>query len=78
MTKLEEILDIFPTQNFDRERVKEIATAYAKLCLEKAAEEATLSFSGIDNEIETDLTGCSNDYGSYWINKQSITNIKLP
>lgn len=78
MTKLDEIIDTLPSQNFNRERVKEIAIAYAKICLEKAAEEAKVikvhlweNVKDVDDEFEC---------GDYEIKvfKKSITNIELP
>lgn len=86
MKKLEEILDIFPAQNFNRERVKEIAIAYAKLCLEKAAEEVTIDcyiksslrnarWKKIEDNVEFDVL---NNKQMYKVNKESITNIELP
>ncbi len=61
--------------------VKEIAIAYAKVCLEKAAEEATirmeftLSF-GEPSVYYVKETEQNNYYLS--IHKDSITNIELP
>lgn len=48
------------------ETIKEIAIEYAKLCLEKAAEEAYMDDDGKDYQPH------------FWIVKESITNIKLP
>lgn len=91
MKKLEEILDIFPAQNFNRERVKEIAIAYAKLCLEKAAREAKVCTYYVDDEGEERKLVGQRIYGddykyktnfdclpTFQIDKESITNIELP
>lgn len=92
MKRLEEIIGTYyadgkcPTYTteqleFTVEEVKEIAIAYAKFCLEKAAQEAqikmeyTLSFGepSVYFVQETE----QNNY-NLSVSKESITNIKLP
>lgn len=86
MTKLDEIIWNTPIPvmvdeveaRYPIETIKEIAIEYAKLCLEKAAEEAKAikvhlweNVKDVDDEFEC---------GDYEIKvfKKSITNIKLP
>lgn len=75
MTKLDEIIWNTPIPvmideveaRYPIETIKEIAIAYAKLCLEKAAEEAVVF-----------LPTHYGLHGTHNVDKQSITNIELP
>lgn len=60
------------------EEVKEIAIAYAKLCLEKAAEDA-LCKKKYDRHSETYIDDyIATEDGGITVYKPSITNIELP
>ena len=77
MTKLDEIIKTYYENNepitssdlFDLQSVKDIAIAYAKLCLDKAAEEAKIYFADEDWQWNT---------SKIKVSKKSITDIKLP
>lgn len=72
MTKLDELIEsdehfvrCYSLMLPIREQIKELAIAYAKICLEKAAEDAEVKVVG-------------GNYTIYTVDKNSITNIELP
>lgn len=62
----EHFVGCYSTVLLIKEEIRNLAIAYAKLCLEKAAEEAYIDDDGKDYQPH------------YWIVKESITNIELP
>lgn len=81
MTKLDQIIWNTPIPvmvdeveaRYPIETIKEIAIAYAKLCLEKAAKEAKIKI--VFNPSTVVKGGY---YSDNVIDKESITNIELP
>lgn len=82
MNKLQEIIDKYIPSICQGSWHKEMIIEYAKICLEKAANEACLRCQGVttlEEWKENNFTGTNGFEDIYIdIDKQSITNIELP
>lgn len=89
MNKLKELIDKYAYQTggvYSLIDIEELCKEYVVLCLEKAAEEATIDcyiksnlkgarWKKIEDNVEYDVL---NKTQMYKVNKESITNVELP